>query len=240
MVHTHNITGAAGPIGPIGMQGPVGAVGMKGGAGVPLSIGAGGVVTSIGYAGGAGGGGGVGGFQAPTISITTASNSIMLNNREVPEGEEFDKSLELYLVDMRLDGCEPNHFHYTVWTKLFGEIYSDYGVVVRKGHGAHPAFGSPQTREHFRHWLVTYEAKFFSKLRLSETVCPPPRSGDVKGVWIEDTPVDENSFDFRYVGTFAFLHDWTWIAGNCHGAVTRFSNGWLFELDTDAIHFKMR
>ncbi len=216
-----------------GPQGPTGQI-------INVSMGAGGVMSGpMGAVGVMGGGGG--GFSFHPTSTAKSVTSLSIHGQPVPEGEKFGAALDLFLLDVRIDDNEVSHFHFLVWTKLFGDEFPDYGTVMRSDRGISPAFGSKESRAHYVEWFAEYERKFYKNHDIATTKAPLPRSGDIKGVWVEDRA--EGSLDmvsFRPSGVRENLIDWAWIVGNCHNPVTRMANGWLFESDTDAIHFKMR
>jgi hypothetical protein len=118
--------------------------------------------------------------------------------------------------------------HYVLWSKLFGDLFDDYGTVIKNKTGMFPAFGSRATKEHFENWFETYKNTFFRDTDVLENVYPKPKSGNLNGTWIEDRPdrtVEE---------------DWMWISKHYRNPVVRVDTGWLFSNETDAIHFKMR
>ena len=171
-------------------------------------------------------------FSHSAVSISSSEAlRLNLNGKPVPQGPKFTDCLDLFVVDLKLDGSGQNLAHYQVWIDLHGEDYGDYGVVLRSEVGVRPAFGSQETRNHFVEWFDRYKRTFFPYHDPSEHYWPKLASGDVKGVWIEDRPSDE--FVSHSV-------DWTFIAGNCHHPVVRAGNGWLFQETADAICFKMR
>lgn len=199
-----------------------------------VACGAGAIIGGAGVAGGyyaigGGGGAGIGGQQIQFNFNGKISQKITytVGGKAPPHGEDFDESFDLYISKHEIGDTELGA-HYIVWSKLFDDLFSDYGTIVKNQNGMYPAFGSRVTREHFENWLEEITQIFFQKTDIKEHAHPKPHSGDVVGLWIEDRldrTVDQ---------------DWVWIVKNYKHPVIRMDKGWLFQNDTDAIHFKMR
>jgi hypothetical protein len=235
--------GAAGPVyGGVGANGPAGAIhaGMGGGgAGVVPFIGAGG----YGIVGGAGGGGGLAYTPMPPSPVSfdpSNSLSMRVNGHKAPMTDVFLNCRDVFLTDVQICEDATAHFHFMVWEAIHDNEVRDYGSVLRSGDGLYVAFGSERSRTDFENWIRNYARRFFPLVNLSDHKLPIPRPGDLKGVYVPDMASRDEVGMFMSGVTNAQFKDWVWIANNCYQQVYRIGDGWLFERDAEAIHFKMR
>jgi hypothetical protein len=166
-------------------------------------------------------------------------------------GDLIDKTAyPLYLdagEETPYTGTKSQHmfYHFAAW--LAGTEIVDFMLCAQIGaapiintreQNTLVVFGKRQDRDAFLAWRKRVSSWFVNEPFNEEYMPSLPLEGS-RMIHMVEAKIEQN--DFAHYYTDELFELWSWITHNCtNGAVWRVQNGFAFESETDAVHFKLR